>query len=287
MTLKHPKSWILTTSQDYQPGRALSLGRILLDPVDPASALIPPDRTVKLPTIPKAARDSTQKRLVNIEHSDALNTSFKAWLDLNAGSTAGLAAQGTTNTATLAKTRWKIDTLAADMFIPSLAYAKAVLKSDEVAEYTKWWQQRRRVFIVTGVRIAKGASVAMQDSDSHGASGALQGHGKDPNTSMGGESGAAYSKEKQSTHAMSAGSMSDFVFAYRLHEIRYRVWMSPPEAYTHGEVSAARPENVDAGREVSRHEFGSFEVDAVEEEPVDPSAFVLDDSEEQDPRFVD
>ncbi|CEL04892.1 hypothetical protein ASPCAL06016 [Aspergillus calidoustus] len=282
----HPKSWILTTSQDYQPGGSLSLGQVLLDPGNPAGALISAG-AIAIP--PATTRDRTEKRIVEIENSNSLRASFMTWLKLNAPGIAklGFHVDGSEKASTKAK--WKIDTLAADLFVPSLSYVQKVMGVQEVKDNTAWYMAKRRIFIVTGIRIAKGASMNVDEAASHDVTGGGEFSGKDPNTSVGGGGGGKFQKDSAISQITNADSMSDFVFAYRLHEIYYRLWLSPPKPYTRGETSAVgtneRATTSGGSAEASVKPKG-YEVERIRGEPFSIDSFEPGDYNVSESRFV-
>ncbi|KAL2783373.1 hypothetical protein BJX66DRAFT_344979 [Aspergillus keveii] len=285
MAPTHAKSWILTTSQDYQPGGSLSLGQVLLDPGNPAGALI---STGAIAIPPEKTRDRTEKRIVEIENSNSLQTSFKTWLKLNAPGFAKLGFNVDDSEIESTKSKWKIDTLAADLFVPSLDYVRKVMGVQEVKDNTEWYMAQRRIFIVTGIRIAN-ASMNVDEAASRDVSGEGEVSGKDPITSVGGGGGGKFQKNSDTSQITEADSMSDFVFAYRLHEVYYRLWLSPPKPYTRGETSAIgsgeKITTTGGSKEASVKPKG-YEVEGVEGEPFDSDSFELGAYNVPKSRFV-
>jgi len=229
------------------PGGALSLGQILTNAWDPATGLLP-EGVIPIPE--NITRDTTAKESVHMNFNDNLNASFKLWTEMSNGPASGETggSMDRSNTAS-----WEIKTLAGSMFLPSIAYVQKALTSGDVPTKTQWWKLRRRLYLVTGVRTAHGATMDTIESKS------TEIHAKvDIDTTNQGvpmKSGGEGHLATSTSNTLAAKGMSDFVFAYRLNEVTWRGWISH-KAYTGGETAA-----VDGGDEGSDSDEGSSELD--------------------------
>jgi hypothetical protein len=171
---RSPKSWVLTVSPAYQPGKPLQLGQILRDPGEPATALITPPKVIP-PTTTISRQKVKCRGIVYVNHDDI--ASFKQWLQTNMNSVPESAY------------------LESELFTPTIAYIQQALETPDVPTATQWWRPRSSVFMVTGVTIAR-----------------------------------------------DLGTMTDFVFAYRLAEIHHRLGISQ-KPYADGDAIAIIDDN--------------------------------------------
>lgn len=232
----HQKCWILTRSQGYQPGGTLSLGQVLDDAYEPASALMA-EGPIPLP--PSLVRDKTTETDVDTTSDDWLFASFKAWVRTNglpfvAGAQGGFRKQGQAARAL------QMDALESDMVLPSPDYVKRVLGSDPVRSEMRWSKLRRSIFMVTGVRIAKGAALVDVAQTQGGWWLAAEGGGSAQNAPVEGRIAVGPGKGTSSVHA--ARRIDDFVYAYRLHEITYTLGRVSCKPIQSGETAAAGKE---------------------------------------------
>ncbi|KAE8381319.1 hypothetical protein BDV26DRAFT_96393 [Aspergillus bertholletiae] len=256
--MSHPKSWILVAGQDYQADGILAPGQILTNPYDPASALLP-RRPSKIPDSMKM--EGTTKEFVDMQFNDSLGTAFQAWVEMNGGF-AGAGIGGGAGRQT--STTWKVKSISSSIFTPTIAYAKSVLEMGDVPQHTKWWQFER-LYIVTGVRIASGASMVTTEyktvNAGAGAGINMSSHGIP--ASIGGAANIKGNKRSE----VSVKHISDFVFAYRLSRIIVFPWVSHRPS-THGEIAEiVNVERCDA--ENAPPPYDSYEIRGVIEAKLD------------------
>lgn len=220
------KNWVFTRSQDFEPGKTLSLGQILEDAFQPASALIPENQ---IPPPPGLTRDNVSKKNVKFQFQDKLSSSFEAYCEAK-GAPIGANVHGSRTKESQAS--WQLDSLSSETFVPSLEYVKTALGSGDVGSKIQWWKARRRIFMVTGVRIAKGGSKNTSKEETKKFGGKIEADGEQENVPLKG--GAEIEHEESSAQAEQAEEITDFIFAYRLNEITYRAWIShKPIAHGH------------------------------------------------------
>ncbi|KAI0096775.1 hypothetical protein GGR51DRAFT_578609 [Nemania sp. FL0031] len=194
-----PKSWILTPSYDNHPDRDLEVGQILTDPGDLETALVPPG---SIPPDPRLSGYNIRNH-VTIDSTHYGETDIDVWARLNAAITVG---SDNVKNSGLSSNKFTlvIDHLETKTIQPKIEDINKALSAEGVSSKTEWWKSRRRIFVVTGVRIARGAVIRVQDQSE--------------------KIEETLTRDNQQTSlAGSIGSKLDFVFAYRLHEINYRI----------------------------------------------------------------
>ncbi|UKZ72809.1 hypothetical protein TrVFT333_000446 [Trichoderma virens FT-333] len=253
------KTWILTRSQTYEPGKSLRLGQVLLDPRQPADALFSKSSSF-LPIPEEYTRDLGERKNVTITVESKLNASFTAWGKLNG---APVTAEGHAETNHGTTKKWILQKLESETFLPELEYVKEILKRGDVPAAIKWWKLQRRIFLVTGVRIARGASVS--ETGSHKTSASIK-TGVDESSQgvpVQASLGAALGQETEQTEK--AEESSDFVFAYRLHEI---TWIAGVDkrVYTGGDVESVRESHAPVDQQVKSDtdEITGYELESLE-----------------------
>lgn len=259
LSSKATKDWILTNTQTYEPGKSLRLGQVLLHPRRPADALF--SKPSSFPPIPaEYIRDVGERKNVNVEIESKLDTSFAAWGKLN-GAPVAAKAHAETNKETTR--RWMLKKLESETFLPELEYVEKILKSGDVPAATRWWKLQLRVFLVTGVRIARGASVSI--TDLHQSSAGIDGEIDGLTWNIPAQSGLHADFKREMKHAEKAEESSDFVFAYRLHEI---TWIAGVDrhVYTGGDTEAVHECLAPADQQLKNDEdeITGYELDGLE-----------------------
>lgn len=227
---QHTKNWIITSGQDYSPGGALSLEQILQNPWDPASGLLT-EGTIPIPA--SATRDRTTKGSFIMQYNDRLNVSFRLWAEINSAPVAGNISG---ERDTVHDSYWHIESLSGDIFLPPLSYVKRVLHSGDVPSKTQWWKLRRKVYMVTGLRIAHGAQIESQVSSSSRLHATVEADASSQGVPLSGGGGGGGGRNQ--SQFLRTESISDFIFAYRLNEVTYRVWTSH-KPFTTGQTAGA------------------------------------------------
>ncbi|RSL92443.1 hypothetical protein CEP52_013803 [Fusarium oligoseptatum] len=206
-----PKSYFPVPSRDCSPDGPIVLGSILADPLDPESPLN--DKPISLDGQTIRKHDQLDVQLSTKESSQA-----SAGLFAKIFHSAGLDVSGRGSTRVHSSAKFKkLQTLS---FEPTHEYMTKSLSTPMVQQYLARYHMRKRVFMVTGVKIAFGARV--RDDESHLSGG---------NVSLGLNADAAglplsvgprADVSRGTSQTISFKQSSPFVFAYRLREIRYR-----------------------------------------------------------------
>lgn len=258
------KNWVFTPGQDFQPGAALFLGQVLGDWRDPASGLIP-KTTDRIALGVDTHKDEVHKKGVRMEFMGSMARSFAAYCNAK-GLFGGVDAQQTGKEKH--RSNLSFSQLSSEMFQPSLEFCKEVLNAGDVPNETQWWKLRRRIFLVTGLRIASGGSKSsLAEKASHTGvhtRADLQQPHAPVQVGVGGEQDAANAASEDTEE------ISPFIFAYRLHEITYRVWTSyNPIGYGHTashEDGVSTDEDTDHDDE-SLPEPEGYELEALKDDP--------------------
>jgi hypothetical protein len=232
-------NWVLTQSQDFEPGKTLAPGQILEDAFQPASALIPRGQ---VPPPPELVRDKITKQDVALQLGDNFSASFKQFCETNG---LPLSASVAASHSNRSEARWELDSLVSETFVPDMAYVKIALRSGDVPTKTQWWKLRRRIYMVTGIRTAIGASKSSTDDTSTSLEAVAKFDGTHDNVPV--TAGTEAHLDSGSHKAEDTKGISDFVFAYRLSEITYRLWTSHKPITTGHTASRGQHEETDDG----------------------------------------
>jgi hypothetical protein len=212
---KQTKTWILAKGRDYRPGGTISLGQMLVKPFEPSLPLLPDG---PLP-FPESSIERSYQSSVGAASYTSLGGSFKIWAAVSMlpiGGDLGGKCRESKNIS------WHFDRLETEIIIPRLLDVQnAISKEEVVAQINrKKFDFRRRLYMVTGVRIARGARLHQSDSSMVGG----EVKGSVNMTAPGAvplSAGAAVDFSSKKTANYSFNDASDFVYAYRVCEIHY------------------------------------------------------------------
>lgn len=200
--------------------------------------------------------ETTSRDNVRLEDKDELSGHFKAWAKLGclpARFSSSLRASRSDQFT------WHFKKLESQVFSPSLDYVGNAMRHGDVQASLKKWLFKRRVYMVTGVRIVSGASMKRKDQSAISASISAEAP-LDESVSAGAEGGIASS----SVDSEEFDKATDFVFAYRLNEVSYRGKVKH-KPYTGGETeSSGRPQEP----KPSEIEIDDFEVLKLSDRPL-------------------
>jgi len=259
------KCWILTRSQSFQPEGILSLGQVLSDPYDPNSALMAEG---PIPIPPTFKKDERTQEGVIMASDDRLFAALEAWVRTN-GLPIVAGAEVQASQQRQAARVFLMESLDSEIFQPSVDYAKAALDSHDVR--SQLWMPYRRIFMVTGVRIAKGAALMESGQSQNIVWLAAKGGGSAQNAPV--EGGVAGVRGKGTFDLHAAKRIDDFVYAYRLHEITYTFGHVSRKHITYGETAAAGKEPRQAPSGGKEHDQQKSQKEELEAKPGDISTF--------------
>lgn len=257
------KRWIFTKSCDNTPNGNLQLGQILAEAKDPAHILQPkgPLPLADYDIVPEVGDRSN----VNLHDVDDLSAQFSAWASLGYVPVQAKTISKGTRTHDLA---WHFDKLESRIVSPSLEYVKDAMRHGDVEESLRTWRWpwKRRVYMVTGVRIVHNARMKLKDTSTTNNQLVAQGAAPDQSVSAGTQGGVA----TKSMGSEEFDKASDFVFAYRLNRVKYRGVVAH-KPYTKGETESVDRPSGPRGPAVEMNDFevvgsGLEEIDFEDEE---------------------
>lgn len=251
--------WLLTKSCDFHPGGTLQLGQILAEPKDPAFVLQP---TGPLPLYQDILVEQTSRENLNITTNDELSAHFNSWAKCFA------AAFKTGASASRSRDlKWHFDKLHSTIMAPSISYVEAAMRHGDVEASLKNWSFKKGVYMVTGVRVVSGARMTHSGADSS----SLSASGQAAVEGGPGLVGAEAKFTSSSGDSEDVGMASDFVYAYRLNEVRYRGKVTH-RPYRWGEVASADNSSVDVDGFEPVNTIDDFEVIRIMDEPMSGNA---------------
>lgn len=238
---KHPKGWVLTTSQDYTAEGVLKLGQILIDPYDPNSAILA-EGTIPVPD--ESLKDNPIHKGVDFSSTESHQTAFRAWLS----SPQIVKIEGRTefNASSIEWAKYKSSTIKVSMFHPSEAYAKKAIEAADTLEIP-WWKRSRRVYLITGLRVL-GSGTSVNQGSGSARSLLVTASADTTETGVPLSGGLGGGHQSGNLQTQSIQDSSPFVYAYRLHEIITRQKLEKPKvgAYKGGETYSTSEELGDA-----------------------------------------
>ncbi|KAF4468175.1 hypothetical protein FALBO_4941 [Fusarium albosuccineum] len=131
----------------------------------------------------------------------------------------------------------KFDELQTLSFEPSDDYMRQSMSTPKVQQYLARHHLRKRIFIITGVKIAFGAKVKDEESSLGNANISLGLDGTAVGVAVG--VGPHAEGTRGYSQSMSFERAEPFVFAYRLREIRYRRGVASDKPYRDGALYGA------------------------------------------------
>jgi hypothetical protein len=212
---QHKKTWILVKGSEFNPGRSISLGQILVKPFEPSVPLLPDGPL----SIPETSIERSHQIGVKSDSRTALGASFGLWAEAVllpvSGNVGG-------KHETSQKERWEFDRLDSEIIVPRLPDVQAALEKDEVVAQIRRskFDYRKRLYMITGVRIARGARLSRKDSKARGGNAKTM-------VDLAAVSpvplkvGPEVHVMRENEGSYSFNGASDFVYAYRVCEVHY------------------------------------------------------------------
>ncbi|RDL37539.1 Uncharacterized protein BP5553_04972 [Venustampulla echinocandica] len=212
---KLPKTWILLRSTEYQPNGCLSLGQILLKPFEPSLPLLPEG---PLP-IPPSLIERSHQSFSRISSSSSLSGSFGFWASIDL---LPVQAELSGTRSASESWNWSFDRLESETIVPRLVDVQAAMKREEIVRQInhRKFDFRKRLYMVTGIRVARGAKLSQSSSKSVGIDAKA---GLDLVNLIGAPiaAGPKAGVKRGKDYETSFEGASDFVFAYRVCEVYY------------------------------------------------------------------
>ncbi|KAL7916499.1 hypothetical protein GGI35DRAFT_433218 [Trichoderma velutinum] len=249
--------WIFTKTRKFASNGRLQIGQVLAKPFQPESVLMPRG---PLPVPKDVIVDVTEDKNVSVSSESDLKVMFRMWAELNPVPIAG---ETNIHVDRSNSASWHFDSLKSQQITPPLTYVQDSMEHGEVPNYVKKWRWDKRVFIVTGVTVAEGATTAVKNARSAGFKASASG---DPSGTGSGGLGVTSELKTSSSNEESTGGSSNFVFAYSVNEVYYRRMTHAP--FRKGEVqSVGDDEGTEIQDEVPVTMIEAVVVDDIDEEP--------------------
>ncbi|KAL5319283.1 hypothetical protein ACEPPN_012333 [Leptodophora sp. 'Broadleaf-Isolate-01'] len=253
------KTYFLVPTRDTPPTGPIFLGSIIKSPRSPELSV----NRKKSPLLSALEVDVT--RLFDSSRQLTRNGKGKTgvWVEFLGGM--GIGADISGNWDNIEQSTYKFDELITKTISPSLAEISAIFNEQEVQQCLKDSRFRDNLYMITGIKIARGADVAVSKIRSRGG-----------NLNFGIDTtpfgvpikiGPDIEISKEVGQSFEEKHTEDFVFAYRLREIRYRrKVVEDQKEYRKGDLMGAGPRKQDGhiGEGEMRGEEGKSlgEVDA-------------------------
>jgi len=200
---------------EFKPGGSISLGQILVKPFEPSTPLLlPRPLPIAEETIERTYQDSVQ-----LAYTTSFNKSFGLWAEL---ALLPVTAEVVPGMHKSKSESWHFDRLETEIMAPRLVDVKTAMGQDEVVRELNRskFNFKKRLYMVTGVRIARGARLLRRDST--GIGGEIKvGLDLTAFTAAPISAGPKISVSRTKGTGHSFEEASDFVYAYRVCEIHY------------------------------------------------------------------
>ncbi|KAF2466866.1 uncharacterized protein BDR25DRAFT_376386 [Lindgomyces ingoldianus] len=271
------KTYFLTPSFDYPPPPIgpIRLGNILIDPtlpdrpLNPGSALIPPPAEALITTVKSEWKSTLSKS------NKASIGLYAKFLDLILGA----GADASTNWERGKGEEYAFDRLETTFFDPATlnGYLESAVKAPNVGRYVEKSRLRKPVYIITGLKIVRGAKAKSSKKSGHGGTLSVGLDGAAMAAPV--EAGPELGIQSESEEGVKWSASDDFVFAYRVSKVKMkkRNGEVKEEEYTKGalyglpsdeskESSAVFDVDTVEGDEAVAAEFGGDEIATVVDE---------------------
>lgn len=212
--MKNAKAYFCMPSEDYAPDKLIKLGQTISQLGTPWMKLSDPAEP--RPEIQFAHKDSWQ-----FEHSTTKSGSVGLFASF-AAIISGIGVDASGNIADENGFKYKFDRLETQFIEPDAAYARAAVEVPAVKKFLEEHKYTgKSIYMITGVKIARGASV--KKNETQGIGGELS--ATFDGTAAAGipvQAGPKFSLDRKTEVVETFNGSSDFVFAYSLRKISVR-----------------------------------------------------------------
>jgi hypothetical protein len=212
---KHKKTWILTKGTEFKRGGSISLGQILIEPYQPSFTLLPPDGLV---AIPETSIERTSQTKIQSSSSPGLTVSFNLWSEADllpvSGKIGGKHRRSQTE-------KWTFDKLESEIAFVSREDVQATLDRKEIIAHLQKgnFLFGKRLYMINGVRIAKGAKKSCENSKTRAGNAKVMADFMAVGVPA--KLGPEVEVTREDQESYSFEQDDPFVFAYRLCEVYY------------------------------------------------------------------
>ncbi|KAI4121883.1 MAG: hypothetical protein LQ338_006112 [Usnochroma carphineum] len=205
------KSYFLAPTRDCPPQGPIKLGNIITSPSKPEEPINPQPNTPTQPVYETYQTNWTAEVSRRKQGKVGLWTMFLQIL--------GIGADADVDTEKERSDAYKFDRVETHFFMPDKEYVQECMATPEVRDFITRKRFRTNVYMITGIKIAIGASVVSHNMRRRGIHMQV---GVDA-TSLGipVSLGPVFESSSSSANDVGFEGASDFVFAFRLREIHY------------------------------------------------------------------
>ena len=208
------KTYFLAPNLDYPPSSNISLGRIWTDPSDPGTC-INPDGPLPFPSNMQVQHGhKTEWRNKTGGQHKGLIAIWARFLQV-----VGIDAEASITWHNSKGDTYEFKTLDTEFIDPTMEYYTQSVLAPSVAEYIVETKFKKSIYMITGVKIARGADVEQARSKEAGTHLKVGVDGTTAGSPV--AAGPEVTISSSKTETTSSQGSSDFVFAYRLREIYY------------------------------------------------------------------
>lgn len=211
-----PKFYFLAPTTDSPVNGPISLGAIITHPREADSPLNNKPLTIDVKSIPVQSSEDTD---YSVDFEKKRSFTLGIWASFLA-EILGVGGDISNDLSKEDSEKWTIKTLKTLSFNPTQEYIKQSLEDSLVKDFVKAnasWLRSSRVYMITGLKLAYGASAAITRAKSKG----LNLHLGVDATSLGVpvEAGPDIGGERSNTVTQSFGEKTPFVLAFRMQKI--------------------------------------------------------------------
>jgi hypothetical protein len=261
--------WFLPQTRDRPVTSAISLGSIIESPWTPEEAL----NEQSPPTIPQTLLRSREEtswtwtREFERSRGGGLFASFLQFLGVG-GETNGTVDRTHTDV-------YAADRMLTEEFSPDKRYLEQCLQDDGVRDMFVGPGWKSKVYMITGLKIAYGATKAMEMMKKRGMHAQIS---VDVSTVGALSLGPKVDVSSSATEKLGAGK-SDFVFGFKVRRLRYKKGVVTDEAYDRGAQYGLGQGGCD-DQEAETLDVEDFEIEGVENGPAEE--FSMESKDVQD-----
>jgi hypothetical protein len=213
------KTYFLAPNFDYPPGGLIALGGIITDPTAPENSLNEGNR-VEIPASSIQHSIKTDWRTTREKLRGGKIGIWASFLQM-----LGLGGDIGTNYTNTNLDQFKFDFMESHYFRPDDAYLEKSLQNAEVKGYIEGTRHRKAIYMITGLRVVQGASGTVATKKGHGVTVRLGVDGSPVGVPM--AVGPEMTVSSTISENTSFKGSSDYVYAYRLLQIRSRKGQKP------------------------------------------------------------
>ena len=268
------KFYFLAPTRDSPPDGPIVLGSLIASPNNPEDAINGTAPPAFLD--PKAPYEAYQTNWSS-EREKYFSGSGGIWASFL--QFAGLGGDLSITASKSDKDIFQFQKLVTKYFVPNTKYVREAVKDPDVDDFLRKTKYRDSLYMITGVKIAIGATVTKEKMRERGVYAQF---GVDLTATMGMpiQFGPKGDFKKGQSEKESSSEMSDFIFAFRLRKIRFKKGEIVHEDYTkHALYSNTEPANEGDEEQEMVVDGLAEEAETAAEVGIDSAASAIDDED--------